>query len=99
LLWHIVRFDFAGIEDEVRAEVEAALTGLDAIDVVRWRRVARDVEEPDVTGLLTVFEDAAALAAYRVHPDHLPVVERIRELGIPTVRLDVVTDDAVEELQ
>jgi hypothetical protein len=51
-----------------------------------------------VTGLLTGFADRRALEAYRVHPDHLPVVARVRELGVGTVRLDVATDDAVEAL-
>jgi quinol monooxygenase YgiN len=98
VIWHVVRFDFSGIDDAVREEVEADLRALDRLDEVAWLRVARDVEEPSVTGLLTVFADLAALEAYRIHPDHLPVVARVRELGVGTVRLDVATDDAIEAL-
>jgi hypothetical protein len=58
VIWHVVRSDFRGIDDDVRE----------------------------------------ALEAYRVHPDHLPVVARVRELGIGTVRLDVATDDDVGSL-
>jgi hypothetical protein len=98
VIWHVVRFDFSGIDDAAREEVEADLLALDRLDEVAWLRVARDVEEPTVTGLLTAFTDHDALEAYRVHPDHLPVVARVRELGVRTVRLDVATDDAVETL-
>lgn len=93
MIWHIVRFDLGGVDPEVRAELEAALAGLDAIEEVAWLRVARDVEDPAVTGLITVFADHAALERYRVHPDHLPVVERLRALGVPAARLDIATDD------
>lgn len=92
MIWHIVRFDFADVDDATREEVEGALQGLVALDEVAWLRLARDIDEPTVTGLLTVFADLDALEAYRVHPDHVPVVARIRELGIPAVRLDVTTD-------
>jgi hypothetical protein len=98
VIWHVVRFDFRGIDDGVREELEADLLALDRLDEVAWLRVARDVDEPAVTGLLTGFGDREALEAYRVHPDHLPVVARVRELGIGTVRLDVATDDDVGSL-
>lgn len=98
MIWHIVRFDMTHLDETVRREVEAALGGLDALDEVRWLRVARDIEDPGVTGLITVFDDVDALASYRVHPDHLPVVERIRELGIGATRLDLATDDASADL-
>ena len=93
MIWHIVRFDCSGIDEERRREIEASLDELGAIDVVEWIRVSRDVEEPSVTGLITAFADEQALAAYRVHPEHVPVVERIRDLGLPTTRLDLASDD------
>jgi hypothetical protein len=98
VIWHVVRFDCAEVDEETRRDLEAAIAALARLDEVAWLRVARDLEEPTVTGLLTVFEDADALARYRVHPEHVPVVERIRALGIPTVRLDIATDDAVADL-
>lgn len=93
MIWHIVRFDMRHLDAAVRQEVEASLAELGRLDEVAWLRVARDVEDPAYTGLLTGFADADALAAYRVHPDHLPVLERLRELEVPAVRLDVATDD------
>jgi hypothetical protein len=98
VIWHVVRFDCAEVDEDTRRDLEAALAALARLDEVAWLRIARDVEDPTVTGLLTVFKDTDALARYRVHPEHVPVVERIRALGIPTVRLDVATDDAVADL-
>lgn len=93
MLWHVVRFDCSGLDEDVRADLEQRLRALADLDVVRGLRVARDVEDPAVTGLLVALEDEAALTSYRDHPDHQPVVARIQELGIPAVRLDVRTDD------
>jgi quinol monooxygenase YgiN len=98
VIWHVVRFDFTGVDEDERIEVEGDLRALAAIDEVGWLRVGRDLDDPLVTGLLTAFADEAALDAYRTHPDHLPVVERIRALGLGTVRLDVATHDAVDAL-
>jgi hypothetical protein len=98
VIWHVVRFDFSGVGEDERTEVEAGLRALAAMDEVVWLRVGRDLDDPMVTGLLTAFPDRAALDTYRTHPDHLPVVERIRGLGLGTVRLDVTTDDAVDAL-
>lgn len=98
MIWHVVRLDCTEVDEDTRRDLEASLAGLAQLDEVAWLRVARDVEDPEVTGLLTVFADADALARYRVHPEHVPIVERIRSLSIPTVRLDVATDDAVADL-
>jgi len=84
VLWHIVRFRFpADVDPAARADLEARLAGLD---------------DPQVTGLLTGFADEAALAVYRDHPEHVPVVARARELCEDIVRLDVVTDDPPDAL-
>ena len=98
VIWHVVRFDCTDLDESTRQDLEASLAALASLDEVAWLRVARDVEEPTVTGLLTVFADVEALARYRVHPQHLPVVERIRTLGVPTVRLDIATDDEPSDL-
>lgn len=98
MIWHVVRFDCADLDEPTRQDLESSIAALAALDEVAWLRLARDVEEPTVTGLLTVFADADALARYRVHPEHVPVVERIRALGIPTVRLDIATDDEPSDL-
>lgn len=93
MIWHLVRFDCSGLDEPTRRAFEASLENLVALDEVAWLRVARDIEDPGVTGLLTGFADADALAAYRVEPRHRLVLDRIHELGLPTWRLDVATDD------
>lgn len=91
MLWHIVRFEFrADVDDDERRALERDLESLgEAIDEVAWLAVSRSVDEPAVTGLLTCFADSAALAVYRDHPRHVPVVERARALCTDLVRLDV----------
>lgn len=98
MLWHIVRFDCGHLDEEDRVDLEGQLQGLVDLDVVRGLRLGRDVEDPAVTGLLVALDDHAALAVYRDHPDHLPVVARVRELGVTATRLDVETDDDVAVL-
>lgn len=98
MIWHVVRFDFGAVEETERRALEADLAALASIDEVAWLRVGRDIEDPAITGLITGFADREALDTYRVHPEHVPVVERIRALGIPAVRLDLHTDDDPEQL-
>lgn len=98
MIWHIVRFDFAGVDDAVRDDLERRLRGLDDLDCVGFLRLGRDLDQPSVTGLLTGFADAGELDVYRTHPDHLPVVDAIRAAGVGVSRVDVETDDAVEVL-
>lgn len=98
MIWHVVRFDCTDLDESTRQELESSLTALASLEEVAWLRLARDVEEPTVTGLVTVFADVDALTRYRVHPEHVPVVERIRALGVPTVRLDIATDDEPSDL-
>lgn len=93
MIWHVVSFDLGDLDEPTRLEVETALADLAHLDVVSFLRSGRDVEAPSVTGLVVGLADEAALAAYRDHPDHLPVVRRIRELGVPVSRLDIATDD------
>jgi hypothetical protein len=99
LLWHIVRFRFSpDASEEARGQLREALDALpEEIPELRFARAAPSIDEPDVLGLLSGFDDAAGLAAYQVHPAHLPVVERVRELCDEVVRLDVLAD-APEDL-
>lgn len=98
MIWHIVRFDFAGIGDAVRADLEDQLRRLEDLDCVGFLRLERDIEQTTVTGLLTGFAGTAELDEYRTHPDHLPVVEAIRANGVAVSRIDVETDDDLEAL-
>jgi len=99
VLWHIVRFRFPDDGDPTaRTALEEQLAGLHTIPEVRLLRVARDIDDPQVTGLLTGFDDEAGLAVYRDHPDHVPVVARARELCESITRLDIATDDPSDAL-
>lgn len=94
MLWHIVRFRFPDhVAEADRRALEASLADLEAqIDEVRYLAVGRDLDDPWVTGLVTAFDDEAALAVYRDHPAHVPVVGRARELCEEIHRLDIVAD-------
>lgn len=98
MIWHIVRFDFSGTDDDVRRDLEERLAGLVELEEVAWLRVARDVSEPAVTGYISVFRSAEDLETYRTHPDHVPVVEAIRDAGVAAVRVDVETGDDPADL-
>ena len=98
MIWHIVRFDMGSLDEVTRVELEEGLTALGEIEHVSWLRVARDIDEPSVTGLVTAFRDMDQLGAYRDHPDHLPVLQRMRELRVPATRLDIATEDDVAAL-
>ncbi len=93
MIWHVVRFALGSLDEDVRVDIEAQLAALADLDVVEFVRVGRDVQQPDITGLIVGLADEAALAAYRDHPDHLPVVRRIGELDVPRVAFDIVSDD------
>ena len=93
MIVHSVRIDCSGVSEDDRRELEQGIAALASLDVVAWLRVGRDIAEPHVTGLLTVHEDAAALEAYRVHPDHQPTLARLKRLGVGVTRFDIETDD------
>jgi hypothetical protein len=93
VIWHVVRFELGQLSEEDRTELEDQLAALADLDVVTFLRVGRDLEDPAVTGLVVGLADVEALAAYRDHPDHQPVVRRVAELGVPRVRLDIESDD------
>jgi hypothetical protein len=98
VIWHIARFDMSSLDDETREELEEQLAGLAVIDEVAFLRMARDLNEPNVTGFLTAFADLDAFARYEEHPVHVPVVTRVKELGLPVVHLDFPADDDPADL-
>ena len=93
MILHAVRIDCTGVSEDDRRDLEASLLALADLDVVAWLRVGRDVTDAHVTGLLTAHRDLAALEAYRVHPQHQPVLARLRELGVAASRFDIETPD------
>lgn len=98
MIWHIVRFEMESLDETARVELEDELRALARIEEVAWLRVSRDIDEPSVTGLITGFRDADALDVYRTHPDHLPVLERVRAHGVAATRLDIATEDDANDL-
>lgn len=100
MLWHVVKFRMRPeVTAAERAEFTALLEGLaGAIPSLRFARVGPSIDEADVVGLLTGFDDVAGLEAYKVHEAHLPVIEMINALSVETVRLDLVTDDPSDAL-
>jgi len=98
VIWHTVRIDFSDVADGQRETLEGRLRGLVALPSVAWLRLERDLEVAEVTGLITIHRTAADLAAYRVDPDHVPVVEAIRLSGTTISRFDIETDDDVADL-
>ena len=98
MFWHIVRFDFTGVDDTTRDDIEDRLEGLDALDEVAWLRMSHDVSDAEVTAFVTGFETRDDYEAYRVHPDHVPVVMAIETAEVHTNRMDFETDDAIEDL-
>lgn len=98
MIWHIVRFDFEGVDGATRRDLEASLADLEDLEEVAWVRVGRDLTDPQITGYVAAFRTSDDLAAYRNHPDHVPVVDGLRSAGVRAVRLDIRTDDSVEDL-
>ena len=98
MFWHIVRFDFAGLDPTMRADLEDRLRGLADIPAVAWLRMSHDVADHHVTGFLTTFESAEDYEIYRDHPEHVLVVTALLEAGVVATRFDILTDDDVADL-
>lgn len=98
MLWHLARFDMSSLDDETREDLEDQMLGLAEIEDVAFLRVAHDVNEPNVTVFLSVFEDLAGFRRYEAHPIHIPVLTRCQQLNLPVVHLDFPTDDDVADL-
>lgn len=98
MIWHVVRFDFGSTPPTTRETIEAQLASLARIEAVAWLRVGRDLSNPDMTGLITVFHTVEDLEAYRSHPYHVPLATAIQESGIETVRLDLESADDASDM-
>lgn len=100
MLWHVVKFRYkAEIDAQRRDAFEDMLRGLaGAVETLRFVRVGPSMDEPDVVGLLTGFDDAEGLEAYKIHPAHLPVIEEVKAVAAEVVRLDLFTDDPADTL-
>lgn len=95
---HVVLFklkDFSSDEKkEVLSELKSLLEGLkDKIQQVKYIEVGLnfelDASSHDIC-LLSHFETMEDLDAYRVHPEHLKVVERIKETTVSRAAVDYI---------
>ena len=96
MLWHIVKFIYpSDVNDDERRAAEDAIRGLpEQIDEIAFQRLARSVDEPNVSAVVVGFADMAAMEAYNAHPAHVPAAQQIDGLCERVVRVDVETSDA-----
>ncbi len=92
VLFKLREFDSEDQKGVVRAKLEHALLALkDKIDVLRYIQVGQNVEfnSPsfDIC-LVTHFETLHDLEVYRVHPDHLKVVEIVKSSTVDRAVVD-----------
>ena len=93
MLTHVVLFKFkAEATAEQTSQLEAGLKGLPAlIAEIREFRVGRDVirsERSYDLGLVSAFDDLAAMQRYQVHPAHQEVVALVKSLCSGVVAVD-----------
>ena len=93
MLTHVVLFKFKPeTTAEQAAHLENGLKGLPAlIPEIREFRVGRDVVRSERSydlGLVSGFDDLAALQRYQVHPDHQQVVALVKALCAGVVAVD-----------
>jgi myo-inositol catabolism protein IolC len=91
LIRHIVLFS---LEDADSPEAEQLLASLRAlprqVPEIRGLMLGRPINDGAHQFALTVdLDDEEALARYRAHPDHVPVVERLRALSSKIVVADI----------
>jgi len=93
MLTHIVLFRFKPeTSAEQAGQLEAGLKGLPTvIDEIREFRVGRDIirsERSYDLGLISAFDDLAAMQSYQVHPAHQQVVAMVKTLCSSVVAVD-----------
>ena len=93
MIRHIVFFKFKeGVGEEDQNSLVSALEGLKAkISLVKELEVGKDVAgKPNSydIALNSVFDNFDDVEAYAVHPDHVKVVELVRELCESSAKVD-----------
>lgn len=93
MLRHVVFFRFKAEASEAdRLDLEQSLRRLvGRIPEIRGFEVGRDVirsERSYDLGLISSFDDLAAMERYQVHPDHQEVVAKVRRLCQSVVAVD-----------
>ena len=93
MLTHVVLFKFKPeTSPEQASQLEAGLKGLPTvIDEIREFRVGRDIirsERSYDLGLVSAFDDLAAMQRYQVHPAHQQVVAMVKACWSSVVAVD-----------
>jgi hypothetical protein len=92
---HIVLWTFAdGVALAERDAILAAVRGLRSkVPSLRSLEVGENVSPARAQGythiLVETFDDRAGLTAYASHPDHVPVVARLREAASQLLAVDL----------
>jgi hypothetical protein len=93
MLKHIVFMKFkAGATDKDIAEVEKAMAGLPGkIPEIKEYQFGRDIVRSERSydfALVSAFDDMDAMKRYQVHPAHLPVIAKVKELSETILAVD-----------
>ncbi|MBE9504490.1 MAG: Dabb family protein [Proteobacteria bacterium] len=99
MIRHIVLFKFKeDVDEERRTILISALNGLrDKISLVKELEVGVDIGNKHnsydivLNSLFNTFDD---VEAYAVHPEHLKVVDLVKEMCQSSVKVDFDTDSA-----
>ena len=92
---HIVMFKLKEKSHENMEHAVSTLRGLDGkIETLKFLEVGVDFKKSERSYdivLTTHFDDQESLAAYAVHPSHLPVIVTMRNLCSSSVVVDYIT--------
>jgi hypothetical protein len=93
MIKHLVFMKFkAGVTDKDIAVIEKGLAGLPGkIPEIKEYQVGRDIVRSERScdfALVSAFDDMEALKRYQVHPDHLPVVAKVKEFSESILAVD-----------
>lgn len=93
MLKHVVFMKFKeGISDAAVADLQASLAGLpSAISEIRGFQFGRDVLHSERSydfSLVADFDDLDAMKRYQVHPAHVAVLGKVRQICDATVVVD-----------
>jgi quinol monooxygenase YgiN len=95
MIWHIITFDMARLDETARAKLETEMNKLSGRPDILWFQLRRDIERPTTTSTIAIFEDRAALARYRKDAMHVEVGRLAREALVENY---VISNVNLEEL-
>lgn len=93
MLKHVVFMKFKqGVSDAAVADLEKSLGGLpSSIPEIKGFQFGRDILHSERSydfALVSDFEDLEAMKRYQVHPDHVLVIGKVRQICDATVVVD-----------